>query len=234
LAIAAFAVTAQTALGDLIILEDPSGSGLAAEVEFTLINPTTLEVRARNTSTGVPGGFSNSDQILTGISWDFGLPGDNPGDVSITGGTVFTGPSSASVNFDVTNVGANADVSGEWGYSNSNNTGLFQNFITATQSQSTAFGGANLDGPPNIDGPQGGMVADPMMVPLGGLGAIQDEIIATLTLDSALANLDFLDENLVRVEFGSNAAFITIPAPGAALLAMIGLGTVGLIRKRLG
>ncbi|MHC4610775.1 MAG: hypothetical protein ACYS7M_10565, partial [Planctomycetota bacterium] len=71
-------------------------------------------------------------------------------------------------------------------------------------------------------------------VPLGGLGAIQDEIIATLTLDSALANLDFLDENLVRVEFGSNAAFITIPAPGAALLAMIGLGTVGLIRKRLG
>jgi hypothetical protein len=225
LAIAAFAVTAQTALGDPFILELPSG--LSAEVEFTLINPTTLQVRAKNTSTGVPVGFDSADQILTGISWDFGLPGDNPGDISITGGTVFSGPSSASVNFDITNVGANADVSGEWGYSNSNSTGLFQNFVTATQSQSIAFGGTNLDGPVNIDGPQGGMVADPELVLLGGLGAIQEEIIATLTLSGAISESEILgDLGLLRVEFGSNAAFITVPAPGAALLGVFGLGLV--------
>ena len=43
-------------------------TGLAAEVEFTLLDPTTLEVRALNASTGVPAGFDEADQMLTGVS----------------------------------------------------------------------------------------------------------------------------------------------------------------------
>jgi hypothetical protein len=214
------------AAGTLFVLTD--SSGLSAEVEFTLIDPTTLEVRARNTSTGVPVGFSNSDQLLTGISWDFGHPGFN-GDAMITGGTVLTGPSSASVNFDITNVGANADVSGEWTYGNMDGTGLLTNFISASISGpgTTVFGGANLDGPVDPDGPQGGLVADPILVPLGGLGAIQDEIVATLSLDMAVADLSFLTENGVRVEFGSDAFFITVPEPATA--GMVALGLLGLL-----
>ena len=59
--------------GYLFTFSDPAG--LAAEAEFTLLNPTTLQIRLKNTSTGAPGGFQASDQILTGISWDFGPPG---------------------------------------------------------------------------------------------------------------------------------------------------------------
>ncbi len=203
-------------------------SGLAAEAEFTLVNPTTLQVRLRNTSSGVPGGFSNSDQLLTGVSWDFGAPGAGVGDVAIVSGSVLTGASSASLNFDVQSVGSNADVSGEWGYSNNDMTGLLQNFLTATSAQSTAFGGTNLDGPVNIDGPQGGLVASPVPVALGGLGAVQDEVVATLVLSGPLADLSFLGANGVRVEFGSDAAFLNgvlVPEPGG----LVALGLAALV-----
>ena len=240
------------AAGSIIVtFSDPSG--LAAEAEFSLLNATTLRIRLRNTSTGVPGGFGNSDQILTGLAWDFGDPGSN-GDITITGGTVFTGPKSRSLNFNIQNVGPNEDVSGEWGYGNMDGTGLLTNFISATTAHATRFGGLNLDGPVNIDGPQGGLVADPLLIPLGGLaaiqdevipilsfsggglGAIQDEVIATLSLSGALMESELLADliaNGVRVEFGSDAAFIdgVVPAPGTiALLAIAGL--LGRPRRR--
>lgn len=212
----------------LIHFSDPSG--LAAEAEFTILNPTTLQIRLRNTSTGVPLGFDSADQLLTGLSWDFGHPGFN-GDIMITGGTVLTGPTSSSLNFDITNVGPNADVGGEWGYGNMDGTGALTNFISGNEAQSTVFGGPNRDGPVGIDGPQAGLVASPVLVPLGGLGAIQDEIVATLTLSGELtkaALLHDLQSNGVRVEFGSDAAFIEVPAPAAAGM----LGIAGLIATR--
>ncbi len=98
----------------------------------------------------------------------------------ITGGTVLTGPTSSSLNFSIQNVGPNENVSGEWGYGNLDGTVALTNFISANTAQATPFGGMNLDGPANIDGPQAGLVADPLLIALGGLGAIQDEVIATL------------------------------------------------------
>ena len=196
---------------ELFLFSDPSG--LAAEVEFDLLGPTTLEIRARNTSTGVPGSFDSADQILTGISWDFGLVGINGSDPAIASGSVEIGPSSMSIDFDAGAFGPGADVSGEYGYGNMDGSGALPNFFSGNTAGATPFGGPNLDGPDSIDGPQGGMVANPVLVPLGGLGAIQDEVIATLTIDQALSDLDFLSENGVRIEFGSDAAFFTIPEP---------------------
>ena len=121
---------------------------------------------------------------------------------------------------------AGADVSGECGYSNLDGTGMLQNFFSANGAQTTPFGGPNLDGPPNLNGPQAGMVADPVLVPLGGVGAIQNEVIATLTIDQNLGDLNFLFENSVRVEFGSGAAFITIPEPGTLAGLAIGLSVL--------
>lgn len=208
-------------------------SGLGAEAVFTLLDEgMTLEVRLRNTSTDVPDGFSNSDQILTGISWDFGEPGFNS-DPEITGGTVVTGPDSMSINFDIMDVGANADVMGEWGFGNMDGTGALTNFITATHSLSTPFGGENLDGPVNIDGPQGGLVGVPILIDLGGLGVIQDEVIATLILSGdPVENLDFMFDHGVRVEFGSDAFFITQTVPEPASLGLLLLGAVALFGRR--
>ncbi len=229
LALLAAAAAAQAAMGGLVFtLADPSG--LSAEVEFTLSSPTTLVVHARNTSTGVPLGFSNADQLLTGISWDFGAPGVQPGDPAIAAGTVAIGAAGSSLDFDTGSYGPGTNVSGEFGFSNLDSTGLLPNFITAESSLSTAFGGPNLDGPTSIDGPQAGLVADPVIVPLGGLGAIQNEIIATLTLDQPISDLDFLAQNQVRVEFGSDAKFITSPEPGG--LALLACGLLALRRRR--
>lgn len=217
-------VNQSASAGTVVPFSDPSG--LSAEVEFTMLNPTTLEVRLKNTSTGLPGGFGAADQILTGVSWDFGLIGHNhASDPDIIGGTVVTGSSSFSVNFSLTNVGANADVTGEYGYGNDDGTGAYANFVTAHNPQSTPFGGANLDGPVNLDGPQAGLISSAFSISLGGQGAIQDEIIATLTLDKPVAQADILgDLGLARVEFGSDAFFITNPEPAsAALFALAGL-----------
>lgn len=197
---------ASTASAQTITFTDPSG--LKAEAEFSLAGGgTQLVVRFKNISTGVPLGFSNSDQLLTGLSFDLGAPGQQAGDPNIVSGSVVTGSASQSLNFSVANVGANADVSGEWGFGNGGTTNFHPNYFAPMAAGTTPFGGSNLDGPDNLDGPQGGLAPKPQpVVALGGLGAIQDEVVATLDLDQALANLGFLD-NGVRVEYGSDAAF---------------------------
>ena len=211
-------------------------SGLSGEAEFTVVGAgDELEIRLRNTSTGVPGGFDESDQLLTGISWDFGDPGFN-GDVMITGGSVAIGSASASLNFDNSPpLGPGADVSGEYGYGNMDGTGALTNFVSANAAVATPFGGANLDGPVSIDGPQAGLVANPVIVPLAGLGAIQDEILINLTLDGTITQQELVDDlnaNGVRFEFGSDAAFFTVPEPTTALLLLAGLVAIGVRRER--
>ncbi len=229
------ALCAPAAGGTIFYFNGPSG--LSAEAEFTLISATELEIRYKNTSTGVPDGFSNSDQILSGVSWDFGHPGYN-GDTMIVGGSVKTGPTSSSVNFSVQSVGPNTDVSGEFGYGNMDGTGALTNFVSSNAAQATPFGGPNLDGPVNIDGPQGGLVANPELVPLGGLGAIQNEVIVTLILgNQPLLDLDFLTKNGVRFEFGSDAAFGdgVVPEPSSmalGLLGFVGLAAWGWRRRK--
>lgn len=202
----------------LISFSDPSG--LAAEAEFTLLNPNQIQIRLKNTSTGVPMGFDSADQLLTGLTWStFGVVGQ-----TITGGTAQTGPDSASIGFSISDVGPNEDIGGEWGYGAGPISGLSNFFITGNQSGQTLFGGSNLDGPANGDGPQAGLVADPALVALGGTGAIQDEIIVTINLSLAQPNLDFLNVADIYVEYGSDAAFVRVPAPGsAALLCVAGL-----------
>jgi MYXO-CTERM domain-containing protein len=236
--VAALATTLASAFADhasaaLLLFSDPSG--LSAEVEFTIINAGNgLQIRIRNTSTNVPGGFSAADQLLTGVSWDAGALGINGGDVQITGGSVVTGPNSQSWNFSVLNVGANADVSGEYGYGNNDGSGALPNFVSGNNAGNTPYGGANLDATVNLDGPQAGLVSSAFSVPLGGLGAIEDEIIHTVSLSQTINNLDVIIGNGVRVEFGSDAAFLTgelVPAPGA--LALLGLaGVIGRRRRR--
>ncbi len=92
----------------------------------------------------------------------------------------------------------------------------------------TAFSsGPNLDGPAGLGGPQGGLLANPGIVDLGGLGAIQNSVVITLNLNSDLSDLGFL-ENGVIVEYGSDAAFI----PEPTTVALLARGSISLIRRR--
>jgi len=216
---------AQDARAVLIQFNDPSG--LAAEAEFTLLNPNQIQIRLKNTSTGVPMGFDGADQLVTGLSWNsFGVPGQ-----TITGGGAITGPTSGSIGFSGGDVGPGADVGGEWGYGAGPISGLGNHFIAGNTSGLTLFGGPNLDGPANADGPQAGLVANPVLVALGGTGALQDEIIVTINLALAQPNLDFLDDTEILVEFGSDAAYIVVPGPGSAALLMIA-GLTAVHRRR--
>ena len=204
-------------------------NGLSVKAIFTLStsNAAMLKIELFNTSTGVPSGFSNADQLLTGISFDFGES------LKIIGGTVVIGPGSVSYNFD--KIGdeqlvAGDDVSGEWGYGNSYGSGMLLNFASVNQTGTTRMGTVNLDGPPNgtLGGPQGGISSSPPIVAIGGLGCVGDSVVIELTLDSALANLDFLYENGVMAEFGSDAAFLVVPEPATIML----LGIAGLVFRR--
>lgn len=196
-------------------------NGLSVRAIFRLDSDmrTQLVIEVTNTSTGIPAGFTNATQLVTAISFDFGASGDNEFDPRIIAGAVVIGPDSESINFDqiIMQLGPGADVSGEWGYSNIGIFGLHQNFVTATRAHSTAFGGVNLDGPPNLSGPQGGLATDPSIVPPGGLGFVSDTVVIKVELDAPLYDLKFLNENGVRAAFGSDAAFV-LPEPATLWL----------------
>lgn len=217
---------------------DPSG--LSGEVGFTLIDPSTIQIRARNTSTGIDSGATSADQLLTSVAFDLGLPGSVLGDPEITGGSVAIGATSVSVNFD--NVAMQLvpgdDVSGEFGFGNGGATGLYKNYISGNTAGVTPFGGPNLDATAGLNGPQAGLVASTPVITLGGLGAIQNEWVALLTLSSPISDLGFL-ANGVRIEFGSDYAFIegslivppSLPEPGSIVLLMSGVAGFGLFRR---
>ena len=224
---------------DLTASADPNVDigGISARAIFTLdtATPTVMQIELFNTSTGAPAGFSNVDQLLTGISFDFGHPGYN-GDPMIYDDPsideVVIGPGGRSINFDnvPSQLGAGDNVSGEWGFGNQDGTGMLTNFIAANRSQATAFTGDNLDGPSNIDGPQGGICTDPALIDLSGTGAIVGSVVIIVPLDAPLSNLDFLYENGVMAEFGSDAAFVVVPEP--ATLSLLALGGLAVLKRR--
>ena len=206
-----------------VLLTDPSG--LRVQADFQLVDATHLSVAIRNVSIGVPAGFTNEDQILTSLSWDFGVLGFDPSDPAITSATVTVGATSQTLNFSGGDLGPGADVGAEFGYANNGIGGVLPNVISTLGGGVTKIASGNLDGPLLLGGPQAGMVANPPVVPLAGVGAIQNEIVAVFTLNQELNNLQVLNDHQVRAEFGDGRAFITAPEPatlaGWAALALI-------------
>ena len=214
-----------------------NSDGLGAQATFSFddaVNSDILTIELSNTSTDVPDGFDSADQLLTSISFDLGLLGNNVADPTIDSGAVEIGLGSVSLNFKPSGgtlldpqLIAGDDVSGEWGYGNIGTTGLLPNIVSVNASHTTAFGPTNLDGPDGLDGPQGGIAADPPLVSIGGLGVISDSVVITLALSSDLSDLSFLNNGAI-VEFGSDAAFI----PEPATVVLLAVGALSLIRKR--
>jgi hypothetical protein len=182
-----------------------------------------------NTSTGLPAGFGNSDQLLTTLAFDL------PGDIHIIGGTAVVTSGSSTQNFQVSPIGGN--VSSEWGYGRSTNGNCCASFpslvdwVSTMQSGTTKFAPGNLAGPSVLGGPEGGLTNG--LVPLGGLGAIQNSVTFTLDLSGSLRDLDFLLlRDSATIEFGSDRAFVPgsvpQPVPEPATLALMGSGVLAL------
>ena len=226
---AALLATAASSFGSTISFVGPSG--LSAEATFSLASSgSVLQISLRNTSTGAPADFDSSDLLLTSIAFNLGGP-----QIVATGSTVEVGSASEAL-FDSGIYGAGTDVSGEYGIGN--NSGVLTGFagmtnhVSTLTSGTTQLSGANLDGPADLSGPQGGLLAATHYNMQGGLGVIGDEIFISLNLSSPLGDLSFLDNGAV-VEFGSDAAFLTvIPAPSAATVALFGLGACAIRRRR--
>lgn len=187
-------------------------NGLSGTADFLLLGPTALEIVLRNTSSNpnpTPGEAANG--ILTSIAFDL------PGDITIVGGSAALTAGSQTINFDRISqqLTGGADVSGEWGFGNSGGTGFgdLLNYVSAMKAGTDPFSDPkanNLDGAPNLDGPEAGLVA-PGWNP-GGLGGIEDSITISMELSKPISDLSFLD-NGAAIEFGSDYLFLTITPP---------------------
>lgn len=202
--------------------------GLSATADFAL-DPAAgydLGIVLTNTSTGIPSGFSNSDALLTSISFDLGSN-------FIVGGEAFTGGSVLSFDTDpLTVLGPIAgtfDVSPEYGYGNSGTTGLLDNYVSAMEAGTTKFASDNYDGPDVLNGPQAGLSNDVYESVFGSsnaLGRINNSVTFWLDLEYALLDLSFLSNGAI-VEWGSDAAHTPVPEPATMLL--LGSGLLGLV-----
>lgn len=204
-----------------------TGDGFSAQAEVSLVNPHQLQIVVENTSTFWPSAVpvDSANQLLTSVSFDL------PVGLYIVGGSAYLGPNARTIGFDELDVQLTegGNVSAEWGYSNVGyKINLGRNVITAMQSQSTRFtAGGNLDGPNGLNGPQGGLVANPMLTSLGGLGAIEGPVRFNVCLSG---NVALADIEPGAIEFGSDAAFappVAVPEPATLALLAAGGATFG-------
>ena len=214
---------------DQILADQPTG--LSGTVDMTL-SGNVLTITLVNTSAA--GSASGANGLLSGLA--FNLPGYS-GAVDIIGGSVILGPGSSFVNSPV------GDLSKEWGFQNSNAPGHFNGLavdtVVATMEADTTtkFAGGNITLPDVLDGPEYGLVRTGGNA--GGLSAVQNSVVVTLTLSKTIAPGDYatylgrINSGLVAIEFGSPTG--AVPDGGSTLVllgsALTALGYVASRRK---
>lgn len=217
---------------------DVDASQLSGKVVMSL-SGDVLTIELRNTSADAAG--SGAGVLLTGIGFTL------PDGVTIDGGQVvmgstIPGSSADAVGFSI--VGGN--VSSEWGWDDGGlHSGALQNTtepvntsISSMESQTTAqFAPGSLVNPPNLDGPDMGLVSKAETDGLGeGVEAIKDSVTITVKLVGTVpGNLETLiDGGWVALTFGSPDTY-TVPDTSSTLM-LFGLAMMGIagIRRKLG
>ena len=107
----------------------------------------------------------------------------------------------------------------------------FPAFFSTNTSGATQLAGSNLDGPDGLDGPQAGLLSSNQST--GGTGVIVNGIRIVASFSSAITQA-VLDAKLavkgIIFEFGSDYAFV--PVPAALPLLLTGLGLLAWVRRR--
>ncbi|RJP35775.1 MAG: hypothetical protein C4547_08985 [Phycisphaerales bacterium] len=228
-----------TAEADYTVLAGGSApiAGLSAHGKFT-VSGTTLTVELSNTTPGQAGNQVGAGYILASVGLT--LPVDFVNTMSnsakITAGSVGIGAWSA--------LGAGADVGTAWLWTNlfgGDEMISLKHIISTSQGQGGGdtfsfdwdyHGNPGNNKNPNVNSPWGGM-APPGSTVNNNVEAVRNSITFVLELNGGMTQLQ-LDQAVAgsMVEFGSDGTYLVIPAPGAALLATLGLGFVGFTRRR--
>ncbi len=246
-AVLAFAVPGQ-ALTVLYSVTVPSPTGQTASADYSFVNATTLQIILTETTPAGDSSITGALAILAGLG--FKLP-----DAAVIAGTGASGSGghtaviaagSATVGFGTTR-SAGQEINREWGATNGakgdfDGTGsllgneLFDFVSTIGSSGVVDFGGTNYDGPPGLDGPQGGMLDDSAAA--GGAGVVDNSIVFTIILDAdpgtggnqgltASQQTAFLTsvQTDSAIMYSSHGSFgRPIPEPETVALVAIGLG----------
>lgn len=205
-------------------------NGLAARGTFS-IDGTTLTILLENTSTGVPKLFDTADQLLVSIG--FNLPGDI---LFASGNSAIIGPGSIGLEM-WSDRGEGDSVAEQWMWTNDGGGDLLEPFaqIISTHSnqgegaEQLDFNGKKAD----VGSPWGGIAADPPLLEIPqSQFAVSDSISFTLKLSEEITE-DQLSKiaNAALIEFGSDARYLNVPAPGALGL-LFAAGFIGRRRRR--
>lgn len=212
----------------------PNPALLRGTIDMTFAG-SVLTITLTNTSADAASNDS-AGNLLTGIG--FNLPPGmsiRSGSLSMSGETAvgFTAP-------------GDGNVSQEWGYDNGPlKSGGFLGIavhtvntaVSSMESQTdTRFAMGSLFNPPQLNGPDGGLLSANFTGTLGnGEEAIRDSVVIRLTLNGTYADnlLTFIDTNPVVLSFGSpDPAPQQVPEPRTLLLVGAGVLAMGMIRRR--
>jgi len=232
------ALAAAITVDQILYASGSDPSKLSGTVDMTL-SGNTLTIILTNTSLDAAG--SGAGILLTGIG--FQLP---------TGIGIGTG-SGAAINTGSSGVGfsgtGGTSVSQEWGYdSGTLKSGLFTAtgslgyniVVSSMESQVTnQFAAGSIAQPPNLDGPDFGLVSALETGALGsGVEGIRDSIVITLVLTGSVPSnlLSSIESGNVGLSFGSPDSFYRrtqVPEPSSLLfLSGAVLAGVGYFRRR--
>jgi hypothetical protein len=204
-------------------------NGLAAQATFDLTG-TQLTILLENTSAGVPASFSVTDSLLVSLGMNL------PDGVSIfSGSTALIGLGSHGLGSWSAHT-AGDRVGEEWIWTNDFGGDLMTPYAQVISTSSGQGGGTSTrfdGGHGSVNGPYGGIAADPPILPVpGNKPAVSDSIVFTVTLTSALSDAELAAvADTSVVEFGSNARYLTpntMPEPVSLLLVLAGV----LLRRR--